>query len=545
MHIPQSSEQHDYTMFLINRGYGDSVVVVFLTQSLCTVVQRTEIMKAMDSFIKQTRSMGSRFVSLWFAPLPVFALLLGVSMSVGWHVTAQVPSGIDMDALEMLQAEQALNDRVFRAEQDLARARLSKTDCANQEAMQKAQVAAQKAEQKAGALGEIATSTVGALAQSAILTAGSEKKKAERGLAIARGEGDGLVNEFRAHIGWNKGKTELVIKDQPGLIQKCPGTTTAKDSGGTHTTTTGPCSYSEIRKEVAEINKTIRAALTDIAGASDIAWQAPAVGAAVGVLGAGMKMHAANQGLKGQEKATQITRQMCESQANLAIQDAQRKTENERTYRDQELMNLRLRQAARKALAGSSDVEVAGLGGGPAGPGVALPMGGNLAAAAADSPNSGGGAGGGGAGAGGGAPGAGGGSASSMPWSFGNDGDGDSSAFQGLPSQPSIGQSAIEGGGGGGGGGGFGFDDGFDEAALGGVDGFGAQMADEEYYESEDFLLGDGGLVTMMSRARRRYGAHANELVRSLDLKEFAKKSPSVIPSIDRPPAAIDLKNQL
>lgn len=133
------------------------------------------------------------------------------------------------------------------------------------------------------------------------------------------------------------------------------------------------------------------------------------------------------------------------------------------------------------------------------------PAGGGGAAPAAGSPAGMAGGGGGGGGGGG------------ADWTFGS-GNGFGGIGPGGPlEQPSF-ETAGGGGGGGGGYGGFG-----GEGSSFGPDLFTDPNAGRGYAANTDAEgFGDGGILTLMARARERVSNHADQLVQSIDLKKLA-----------------------
>lgn len=235
---------------------------------------------------------------------------------------------------------------------------------------------------------------------------------------------------------------------------------------------------------------------------------------------------AAEQQQNATKKNSAAARALCERNAKFAEDTARRKIADLNARKKRALDNLALASSQPLPLGDETDVPVdevtPPLGG--------LPVVGSAESYANSKENppaatpSGAGASGGGGGA---SSGGGGSDAGSPNWSF-NDQGGGFPGGNGLPAATMGGKFAAIDGGGAGGGGGFG---------GGFSDPFGALGMNEDEEESgsralaglhDSGLSGDGGLNLMLVRARYRYGAHAAELLRKIDLKQMAKNSEEI-----------------
>jgi hypothetical protein len=237
-------------------------------------------------------------------------------------------------------------------------------------------------------------------------------------------------------------------------------------------------------------------------------------------VGLGISLSGAHSNSKNRNKIAAMDRKTCEEQLKIQTDQTKKQLARIENLKSQDLLSAQLRDAARRRNLGNPPPEETN----NAGPGIPIGQAQNFAAAKPDfsTPDSGAGGGGGGGGA---AGGGGGGDTKGVAWTFGGGGEG-TPGGGGLPQQPESANFAAEGGGGGGGGAG-GFGDAL--AGLGEDPGLGGEGLGEEdrglASDGSEMMLGDGGILSLLARARARYGAHAGELSRSIDIEKLSSES--------------------
>jgi hypothetical protein len=417
--------------------------------------------------------------------------------------------------LQYRQDADSLQTQMVQAQNELSQ-------CATQESMGNISAKTADGAAQTQAIGQIVNSLAGPSSNIGdVVSGGTAASRSE--VAKAQAKQASIRKQAQSSGGVFEYKNDAIVYHQEVARTECmrdgsartdrDGNTILDKSTGQPVTDISAC-MAEYKREAATYSGQLEEANQTIAAGTDKAQVLEGAGMnlAAGGISAGLGLWANHQSSAGIREGNKLGRQICEQNANAQIDALKRQMVLLDNRHSNDITNATLAAAMQQRLA-TAVPDTAGVGG--------IDLTSNKLAAKNpfDLGNKDAGTGSGNnaqpTAAAGGEGGSG--ATGDAPYGFGN-GRNDAAIGGGLPMQPDAASYASDGGGAGGG---FGFGDnfGFDQApAADGAAGAGgaAQAAGVNQ-------VGDGGLMTLMARARMRYAAHASDLVKSIDLKEMAR----------------------